>query len=218
MRPSNNVLFMGKKGIPLPYDAEIEYLQSTSEAGQYINTGILFDTLTTKIEITTTIKRWSTSTVFAFGCMSNATSASQISIQHASRGTYPKIRYLDAFNTASTVSTYNTDVPYTYQVSSTKFCLYDISGNLIQQATSAGATMQPLNLAIYLYGCNNAGTLKYISPNQRVKSFKIWKGDVLVQDLTPVRVGTEGCMYDKVTSTIFHNAGTGDFILGNDKN
>ncbi len=51
-----------------------------------------------------------------------------------------------------------------------------------------------------------------------LKTFTIKKGDVLVQDLIPVRVGTECCMYDKVTGTLLHNAGTGDFILGDDKN
>lgn len=38
-----------------------------------------------------------------------------------------------------------------------------------------------------------------------------------VMDLIPVRVGTTGYMYDKVSGTLFGNSGTGNFILGNDK-
>jgi hypothetical protein len=36
-------------------------------------------------------------------------------------------------------------------------------------------------------------------------------------DLIPVRVGTTGYMYDKVSETLFGNEGTSDFVLGPDK-
>ena len=35
--------------------------------------------------------------------------------------------------------------------------------------------------------------------------------------LTPVRVGTEGCLYDRVSGQVFHNGGTGAFLYGADK-
>ncbi len=35
-------------------------------------------------------------------------------------------------------------------------------------------------------------------------------------DMIPVRVGSVGYMYDKVSKTLFGNAGSGSFILGND--
>lgn len=46
---------------------------------------------------------------------------------------------------------------------------------------------------------------------------KIWDNDNLVADFIPVRKGTTGYMYDKVSGNLFGNSGTGDFILGNDK-
>ena len=50
----------------------------------------------------------------------------------------------------------------------------------------------------------------------RFKSFKIWNDGTLVRDFIPVRVDTTGYMYDKVSKTLFANAGTGDFTLGPD--
>lgn len=35
-------------------------------------------------------------------------------------------------------------------------------------------------------------------------------------DLIPVRVGTTGYMYDKISGQLLGNAGTGEFILGPD--
>jgi hypothetical protein len=40
---------------------------------------------------------------------------------------------------------------------------------------------------------------------------------VLTEHFIPVRVGTTGYMYDKVSGQLFGNVGTGDFILGADK-
>ena len=46
--------------------------------------------------------------------------------------------------------------------------------------------------------------------------FRAWKSGNLVCDLIPVRVGTTGYMYGKVSGQLFGNAGSGSFILGND--
>lgn len=48
--------------------------------------------------------------------------------------------------------------------------------------------------------------------------FKVLKGDSVILDLIPVRVGQVGYMYDKVSGQLFGNSGTGNFILGNDVN
>lgn len=46
---------------------------------------------------------------------------------------------------------------------------------------------------------------------------KFYDNDDLVRDLIPVRKGNIGYMYDKVSSQLFENSGTGNFILGPDK-
>lgn len=52
---------------------------------------------------------------------------------------------------------------------------------------------------------------------KRIYWTKYWEGDILLRDFIPVRVGTKGYMYDKVSGKLFGNSGTGDFILGPDK-
>ena len=46
---------------------------------------------------------------------------------------------------------------------------------------------------------------------------KIWKDNTLLYDLIPVVKDNVGCMYNKVDGTFFYNAGSGDFIIGPQK-
>lgn len=51
----------------------------------------------------------------------------------------------------------------------------------------------------------------------RLYSIKIYGiGNVKILDLIPVRVGTVGYMYDRVSGRLFGNQGTGEFVLGSD--
>lgn len=51
---------------------------------------------------------------------------------------------------------------------------------------------------------------------KRIYYAKYWEAGVLMRDFIPVRIGTTGYMYDKVSGQLFGNAGTGEFILGPD--
>lgn len=51
----------------------------------------------------------------------------------------------------------------------------------------------------------------------KLYTFKLYDAGELVRDYIPVRVGTTGYLYDKVSGELFGNQGTGDFILGADK-
>jgi len=68
----------------------------------------------------------------------------------------------------------------------------------------------PSNLA--LFGFENNGTFGY--GIVRVSRCKLWSGATLLRDLLPVYDGTEYAMYDIVSDTILHNAGTGSFTGG----
>lgn len=46
--------------------------------------------------------------------------------------------------------------------------------------------------------------------------FKIYDGDTLLRDFVPVRNGSVGGLYDKVSETLFTNSGTGSFTYGSD--
>lgn len=49
-----------------------------------------------------------------------------------------------------------------------------------------------------------------------IRTTKITRDNTLVLNLIPVRCGTVGYMYDRVSGTLFGNDGTGDFVVGAD--
>ena len=53
---------------------------------------------------------------------------------------------------------------------------------------------------------------------KRIYYAKYLEAGVLMRDFIPVRIGSTGYMYDKVSGQLFGNAGTGEFILGPDVN
>ena len=50
----------------------------------------------------------------------------------------------------------------------------------------------------------------------KLYSFKLWDGDNLIRDMTPVKRNYDGAigMYDAVNKKFYANAGTGTFIGG----
>lgn len=69
---------------------------------------------------------------------------------------------------------------------------------------------------LYLFTENRAGVPTLLSSGVRIYDFKIYQNSTLVRDFIPVRIGSVGYMYDKVTKQLFANKGTGNFVLGND--
>lgn len=72
--------------------------------------------------------------------------------------------------------------------------------------------------SIHLFGINNNGTHTDASVVFKVRSLSLWDGGTKILDLKPVRVGQVGAMYDTMSETLFMNAGTGSFGVGNDIN
>ena len=65
-----------------------------------------------------------------------------------------------------------------------------------------------------LFAWNQNGTIycgKY-----KVSYLQIYSDGALARDMIPVRIGSEGAMYDRVSGQIFRNQGTGSFIYGPD--
>lgn len=48
-------------------------------------------------------------------------------------------------------------------------------------------------------------------------SIRYWRNNTIIHNSIPVRVNDVGYMYDKVSDTLFGNAGSGSFVLGTDK-
>ena len=195
-------------GKALPYDAEIEYLESDN-TGCWIDTGIITNsTYTVELEFYSSGR-----TEGIFGSRYNyfdksyelilVSNIDQIRYrcnnsqsQQSSKEAYRNI----SFNTWNRV----------------KAALNKLYINETLVATLAAADNFVSNLSYYLFALNTAGQGTNLG-KKRIRICKIWDGNTLLLDFIPVRKGTVGYMYDKVSGQLFGNAGTGNFVLGSDK-
>jgi hypothetical protein len=182
----------------LPYDAEIEYLESTST--QYINTGKTF-----KSNIRVVFSVIYTQTVTQY----NQTWG-------LNRSGYEVLWGGNQFYFGSGYSTYSNPVKDTeYE------CDYDFTaGSMVAKINNTvvrrtSGTQPNASEAMYIFAMNYNGMRKYYKAKHG--EFKLYENGVIALDLIPVRVGNVGYMFDKVSGKLFGNAGTGSFILGPDK-
>lgn len=184
-----------------PYDAEIEYLESTGT--QYINTGVIPDTQDVRVEIT-----YADGTGHLFGSRKSSSfgAANNLWSAYAISSSVCRIDWIGV-NTSILV----TPLAKTIVFSS------DATGSSItyNDTTNTGGIKTPINLSLILFGVNTNGAIS-VATKMTLYSFKAWKNSILVLDLIPVRVGDVGYMYDRVSGQLFRNAGTGAFVLGSD--
>ena len=201
---------MGRKS--LPYDARIEYIQSSGT--QYINT-LYYPNNNTRVVCDMQIVDDSQYGRL-FGCSSGSEWNSAPSIQ---------INYEDYVSgslgaTCGNQTTWSRSSSVTgdydrhnYELSNTSLCRDNV-----QVVSLSGDTFQCTgSLAIFSH--NKGGTIS--SDGQefsraKLYSFKIYENGNLARDFIPVRVGSVGYLYDNVSKTLFGNSGTGQFALGQD--
>lgn len=185
---------------PIP----IEYLTNTGS--QYIDTGITLASDTTKITLVFDVKFSATaisgnSLMVAFsnpnGGVQVYTNANSIMNQGASKVIANNTRYL--------ITTETTATKRSIKLGSGTFANQSFS-----RSVSDGSTLQILGWSDWVTAERCARGTYY--------SFKIYKNDVLVRDYVPVRIGQVGYFLDNVSGELFGNAGSGNFILGNDIN
>lgn len=178
-----------------PYDSEIEYLQSSGT--QYINTNI----------------KAGTYTYYFKGYLNNNTSAvafgaGSTSVLGIWAGAYVGLQYgsnKQYYNAAGSNVSYSVNnineiivTPNYLEVNGTKYN-YDKTYTISSNNT------------VYLFSDNNNYRFK-----NRIYAFKIINGNNTLLDLIPVRKGTVGYMYDRISGTLYGNNGSGSFILGPD--
>ena len=191
----------------LPYDAEIEYLQSTGT--QYINTGILIDGTGT----------------FSFGVKTTLTNRSNsgaiIGTRESSSG-YTRYKSYNILNLSTTqiradlLGKANAGDGKINTTASALTIKFDTSVQtlLVNGSNIAGSsTNQSCGYPFYLFSINN-GNMANIP--QKLEYFWFMKDNKITMYLIPVRVGQVGYMYDKVSGELFGNDGTGNFTLGPD--
>ena len=187
----------------LPYDAQVEYLQSSGS--QYINTGVVIGA-TFKAEIKaqfisqtsslqTLLGSQDTNYGIIVGLQSN--SSGKLYVQIGASGY--------ALSSAEKTSLH----VFTAQLTSTTQSL-DVDGTTVSNTFNSPSSA----LSLYLFA-RNKETVSNMA-NAKVYYCKIWNKGTLVRNFIPVRVEQVGYMYDQVSGTLFGNIGSGSFTLGND--
>lgn len=187
--------------IILPYDAEVEYLQTTGT--QYISTGISPSSITPVIEVTI-YKPTAGSSYYPLGADGSGNTRFSIGFLTNNR---IEFRIGSYKNVSSTIDWHIVKL----NGGTGEYFLDGVKKGTLA-APSEFSTM-PI-LLFTSYSASNA--VRTILSGVRISSFKLWNGSTLLQDMISVRVGTTGYMYDKVSGQLFGNAGTGSFTLGND--
>lgn len=183
------------------YDAEVEYLESTGT--QYINTGIVVtstDNMFIDFQKTTSYSYQA----FYAGRRTNENNATSYSLGQINGKFDGRLGSGNlGYGTSINLNRHTLE-------------LDPVNGNVIQDSstTASCGTFASSNLPVYLFGVNTNGAAGYSQYPIRVFEFSI--SDKI--HLIPVRVGSVGYMYDTISHKLFGNAGTGSFIVGNDKN
>ena len=188
------------------FDAEIEYLKGDGNA--YIKTNDLFKINTTiKIIVTNSDvlheNRYHIVGTFKGGARYRISTMNSNSTTYYWYGASSSVGVGDLSTSKTTyVITYNSLKKY--------------QNNSIVKDLSFETEYVSNNVPISMFFCNESSDF-YEHFLGEIYACQIYEGDTLVRDFIPVRKGTTGYMYDKVSGNLFGNSGTGDFVLGNDK-
>lgn len=209
-----NALMTGKR---LPYQCELEWIYVPSRPDSRFITGPYIDVgfpagLDVGVEITARINSASTRSEMLTG--------SFIASGSGYWGIYKYAGYnYKMWGSATKTVAINNDDFYTYRCNwlNSKELNIDLQGASIYSGSLTGSpTFSAEN--IWLFLINKGSYNLYECENAYVTSARYSIGSQIVRDFIPVRKGTVGYLYDRVSGKLFGNAGTGDFVLGPDKN
>lgn len=215
-------------GKSLPYDAEIEYLDSNLSRTykNYIDTGI--------VPYGNHTMRFVTSVMFdnnqrraIISNYSNTSNKPSFSVELYVQGSDERLRtYSTPTGSAQNISNIDTvslpvdtyvDIDATIDFDEKKwYVTYEFNGNQYTFNGDIYNTTYRCVDTLYLF-CDHRSDTTSIAYPLKMKYMKIIIDGILTRDYIPIRKETTGYMYDKVSGQLYGNAGTGDFILGPDK-
>lgn len=184
-----------------PYDSEVEYLESSGT--QRIDSGV-YGNENTNVSIKFQIVTFS----------SNAQGVLGAREQYQKRGF--GFTWNSNSNNTLFFQLFNGENSH-YQLSTTALEVRNDKGNLyvnnelVFTHSSSPSFTTPSSINLFMMRDN----IGYYSKS-RIYYCQLRDNGVLVRDFIPVRIGTIGYMYDKVSGKLFGNQGTGSFILGPD--
>lgn len=197
----NRRRYMGG-GSALPYDAEIEYLETTGTTGFFIGSGITTNSNTSSIEMQMKAQFLSTTARQIFG----AEDKFYMGVNNGAWETDYRAFYGTADTDVHTFAKRGVKSATRIYVYIDEVQVYNYNANIYG------------NYIRYQLGIFNYKKGQILGLHCKFYWEKIYKDDVLVRDYVPVRVGNVGYLYDKVSQTLYANEDTGTFILGPDKN
>lgn len=203
-----------EKSNPLPYDAEVEFLECVD--AQYIDTGI-YPTSTTTFEIDASASTIGKSAnQILFGSRLAGESENFYVLFFASAGNKTRWAYGDGPSQDKTPFVAD-GTRRTFSSTANKQVLsISVGYSIISPYTSNFNSHYPIYLFTGNFG-TNAPNSQY-AVGAKIYSAKFYNGSTLVRSFIPVRVGQTGYLFDRVSGQLFGNAGTGSFVLGSDKN
>lgn len=192
----------------LPYDAEVEYLESTGT--QWINLDRAINSESDDVYIKFTIPSRASNTQGLFGSrvrsntlnFSVGTSKGIFIFVDVNNSSYEDFRV--ANNIENTLYDFEVNMSIIERV-------VKYNGNIIASSYTQ-SDIFTTNTA-YLFNVNGLN-----APSSMVIKKLLWRRNGHpYMDLIPVRKGQVGYLYDKVSGELFGNAGTGSFTIGPDK-
>ena len=201
-----NALMAGKR---LPYDAEVEFLQSSGT--QYVNTGVKFTADNARVKFTASVTY----------ANDTALCGSQ---NHSAENNYGFLCYLysnamriyaGTSNTGATASLVDGNA-HTVDLQANSGTLTKTIDGTISTHNYNGTIVSGEDFTIFTSWKVSGSSMTARCVSAKIYAFQIWNNGVLVRDFIPVRKGTVGYLYDRVTGKLFGNAGTGDFVVGQD--
>lgn len=186
----------------------VDYLESTGT--QYIDTGIVGD-LTTEINCEAAIVEAGNASVTNI-MGNNVTSTRAITINMSANITNPspsRIRFGNTDNTTVAGAT-NLNTFYKYNTNKDKLTVKDTNNNILNTYAFNATTAFTTNGNILIYKLGDTST-QYIG-KIKVRSASIINNGTIVRNFIPaIDENGVGYMFDKITHTIYDNAGTGTF-------
>ena len=199
-------------GSAKPYDAEVEWLESTGT--QYIDTGIVVNS---QISMECVMAMTSATPIFSVHGMTLPGDHGYFNVGCYDEPTLGA--YFSANSRGGAQISYDRDF-HSYFISASlqridNTTAHINSGQHIGYNTDTQTYKAPLSIYIFARHITYSSTAIYARVRQKYS--KIWYNNILIADFIPVRKNGIGYMYDKVSGQLFGNQGTGQFIIGPDK-
>lgn len=198
---------MMQKSETSPYDAEVEYIQSTGT--QYISTGIKpSETVVTEVRFALTEDYPFDNTSAIFGVFHNNGTYYSVS--------FPSLNYARIPSGGSSYA----NIPITMSLGTVHNISYKSEAFYFDEELKGTqkpkiGTNNSLNILLFGRAASPSGSSRIIA-GIRVYGFKMIDSGNILHDCIPVRIGTAGYLFDKVNNALMTNLGSGDFLIGDD--